>query len=58
MDIKRNYEYLLSDLKSIKGVGLKTSNLLKRKKINSIFDLLWNYQNPIRIEVYLRKLKI
>ena len=41
MNIKRNYEYLLSDLKSIKGVGLKTSNLLKRKKINSIFDLLW-----------------
>ena len=41
MDIKRNYEYLLSDLKSIKGVGLKTSNLLKRKKINNIFDLLW-----------------
>jgi len=41
MDIKRNYEYLLSDLKSIKGVGLKTSILLKRKKINSIFDLLW-----------------
>ena len=40
MNIKRNYKYLLSDLKSIKGVGLKTSNLLKRKKINSIFDLL------------------
>ena len=58
MDIKRNYEYLLSDLKSIKGVGLKTSNLLKRKKINSIFDLLWNYQNLIQIEVYLQKLKI
>ncbi len=41
MDIKRNYEYLLSDLRSLKGVGLKTSNLLKRKKINNIFDLLW-----------------
>ncbi len=41
MNIKRNYEYLLSDLKSLKGVGLKTSNLLKKKKINSIFDLLW-----------------
>ena len=41
MDIKRNYEYLLSDLKSIKGVGVKTSNLLKKKKINTIFDLLW-----------------
>ena len=35
------YKYLLSDLKSLKGVGLKTSKLLKKKKINSIFDLLW-----------------
>ena len=35
------YKYLLSDLKNLKGVGLKTSNLLKRKKINTIFDLLW-----------------
>ena len=41
MDIKRNYEYLLSDLSSLKGIGIKTVNLLKRKKINSIFDLLW-----------------
>ncbi len=41
MDIKRNYEYLLSDLSSLKGVGVKTTNLLKKKKINTIFDLLW-----------------
>ncbi len=41
MDIKRNYEYLLSDLSSLKGVGLKTKNLLKKKKIHNIFDLLW-----------------
>ncbi len=41
MNIKRNYEYLLSDLSSLKGVGAKTSNLLKKKKINNIFDLLW-----------------
>ena len=41
MDIKRNYKYLLSDLSSIKGVGVKTTNLLKKKKINTIFDLLW-----------------
>ena len=41
MDIKRSYEYLLSDLNSLKGVGIKTSNLLKRKKINNVFDLLW-----------------
>ena len=41
MYIKRSYEYLLSDLSSLKGVGIKTSNILKRKKINNVFDLLW-----------------
>ena len=41
MNIKRDYKYLLSDLTSLKGVGTKTTNLLKRKKINNIFDLLW-----------------
>tara|TARA_B100000900_G_C20438101_1_gene657848 strand:+ start:256 stop:513 length:258 start_codon:yes stop_codon:yes gene_type:complete len=35
------HNYLLSDLKKLKGIGLKTSNLLKKKKINTIFDLLW-----------------
>ena len=38
---KNNYEYLLSDLTTLKGVGIKTTNLLKKKKINNIFDLLW-----------------
>ena len=41
MKNKTNYEYLLEDLSSLKGVGNKTTNLLKRKKINNIFDLLW-----------------
>ncbi len=41
MDIKRNYKYLLSDLTLLKGVGTKTKNLLKKKNINNIFDLLW-----------------
>ena len=41
MNIKRNYKYLLSDLSSLKGVGVKTTNILKKKKINNIFDLLW-----------------
>ena len=35
------YKYLLSDLKSLKGIGTKTSNILKKKRINNIFDLLW-----------------
>ena len=41
MNNKRNYEYLLSDLSSLKGVGTKTKNLLKKKNINNLFDLLW-----------------
>ncbi len=41
MNIKRNYKYLLSDLSKLKGVGTKTTNLLKKKNINNIFDLLW-----------------
>ncbi len=41
MDIKSNYKYLLSDLTVLKGVGVKTTNLLKKKNINNLFDLLW-----------------
>ncbi len=41
MDNKTNYEYLLSDLTSLRGIGIKTTNLLKKKNINNIFDLLW-----------------
>ena len=36
-----NYDYLLSDLTKLNGVGKKTMEILKKKKINSIFDLLW-----------------
>tara|TARA_B100001121_G_C18688433_1_gene621838 strand:+ start:331 stop:2382 length:2052 start_codon:yes stop_codon:yes gene_type:complete len=38
---KKNYNYLLSDLTKLKGVGIKIANLLKKKRINNIFDLLW-----------------
>ena len=41
MNFKSNYQYLLSDLNKLKGVGNKTANLLKKKKINTIFDVLW-----------------
>jgi ATP-dependent DNA helicase RecG len=41
MVIKSNYKYLLSDLTALKGVGVKTTNLLKKKNINNLFDLLW-----------------
>ena len=41
MNNNRNYKFLLSDLSNLKGVGIKTAKLLKRKNINNIFDLLW-----------------
>ena len=41
MSIKSNYKYLLSDLTALKGVGVKTTNLLKKKNIDNLFDLLW-----------------
>ena len=57
MDIKRNYKYLLSDLSSIKGVGVKTTNLLKKKKINTIFDLLWKLPKSFIDRSLSRKIK-
>ena len=37
----QDYEYLLSSLEKVKGIGKKTANLFKKKDINNIFDLLW-----------------
>ncbi len=41
MKNKNNYDYLLSDLTQLTGVGKKTMTILKKKKVNNIFDLLW-----------------
>ena len=41
MESKSNYKYLLSDLTTLKGVGIKITNLLKKKGVNNIFDLIW-----------------
>ncbi len=37
-----DYEYLLSPLNKIKGIGNKTIQLFLKKKIKTIFDLLWH----------------
>jgi ATP-dependent DNA helicase RecG len=57
MDNKSNYKYLLSDLTTLKGVGLKTTNLLKRKKINNIFDLLWKLPKSYTDRSFSSKIK-
>ena len=41
MENNNKYEYLLKDIAKLKGIGKKTSQLLKKKKINNIFDFLW-----------------
>ena len=37
-----DYDFLVSDISSIKGIGTKTTKLLKKKNINTVFDLLWS----------------
>ena len=51
-----NYKYLLQDLTKLKGVGYKISTILKRKKINNLFDLLFRLPNSYTDRT--KKLKI
>ncbi len=57
MTNKSNYEYLLSNLSNLKGVGTKTTNLLKKKKINNIFDLLWKLPKTYTDRSHSTKIK-
>ena len=38
----QDFEYLLSSIDKIKGIGNKTKQLFLKKKIKTIFDLLWH----------------
>ena len=51
------YKYLLSDIKILKGVGLQTTKILKRKKINSVFDLLWRLPKSFNDRTKSTKIK-
>ena len=42
MKNSKNYQYLLNDISILRRVGNKTKNLLKKKKIRTLFDVLWN----------------
>ena len=57
MNNKSNYKYLLSDLTTLKGVGIKTTNLLRKKKINNIFDLLWKLPKSYTDRSFSSKIK-
>ena len=51
-----NYEYLLSDINKINGIGHKTAKLFRKKNINTVFDLLWNLPRDIIDRGDLRKI--
>ncbi len=55
MHNKSNYKYLLSDLSALNGVGPKTANLLKKKRLIVYLIYYGNYPNLTPIEVYLQK---
>ena len=45
-----NYEYLLSDLTKLNGVGEKTMEILKKKKLIIFLICYGDYLNLIQIE--------
>ena len=55
--INNTYNYLLSDLKNLKGVGIKTYNILKKKRLITYLIFYGDFQNLILIEVNLLRSK-
>jgi ATP-dependent DNA helicase RecG len=49
-------KFLMQDISFLKGVGLKTKKLLKRKKIEKISDLLWQLPQGYTDRTNLREL--
>ena len=56
MKNKNNYDYLLSDLTKLNGVGKKTMEILKKKKVNNIFDLLWRLPKSYTDRTFVTKI--
>ena len=51
-----NYEYLLEDLTKLKGVGKKTTEVLKKKKLITYLIYFGDYPNHILTE--LKKIRL
>ena len=43
MNQSKTLNFLAQNISSLSGVGEKTKKLLKKKKIEKISDLLWNF---------------
>ena len=53
--VNKTYKYLLSDLKNLKGVGLKTANILKKKELTIYLIYYGDCLNLIQIGLNQQK---
>jgi len=58
MNKSKDYKFLVQNISSLKGVGIKTKQLLKRKQIEKISDLLWNLPQAFTDRSNLKNLDI
>jgi len=56
MNQSKIQEFLTQKVSSLEGVGIKTKRLLKKKKIEKISDLLWNFPQSYTDRSNLQKL--
>ena len=50
MENNKNYEYLLKDLTNLKGVGIKTMEILKKRKLIIYLIYYGDYLNLTRTD--------
>ena len=56
MNHSKIYNFLTQNISKLKGVGVKTKKLLKKKKIEKISDLLWNLPQGFTDRSNMKKL--
>ncbi len=49
-------DFLFRNVSALKGVGNKTKNILKKKKIEKICDLLWNFPQGFTDRTHIQTL--
>ena len=58
MSKSKNPDFLIQNISSLKGVGIKTKQILRRKKIEKVSDLLWNLPQGFTDRSNLKNLDI
>ena len=56
MNQSKTHDFLIQDISKLNGVGTKTRKLLKRKKLEKISDLLWNFPEGFTDRSNVKKL--